>query len=45
MTSQPDGVGGEPTGTVRASTDKTMHWEPNCLAISPSSSGGRSRRC
>ena len=39
VTSQPDGVGVEPAGTVRASTDSTMHCEPNCLAISASRSG------
>ena len=39
VTSQPDGVGAPPSGTVRASTDSTMHCDPNRRAISPSSSG------
>ena len=39
VTSQPDGVGAEPAGTVRASTDNTMHCEPNCRDNSASSSG------
>lgn len=39
VTSQPDRVGRPPAGTERASTDKTMHWEPNWRAISASSSG------
>ena len=39
VTSQPDGVGSDPAGTVRASTDSTMHCEPNCRDSSASSSG------
>src|SRR5277367_1562323 len=39
VTSQPDGVGAEPSGTVRASTDNTMHCEPNWAAISANRSG------
>ncbi|SLH45368.1 Uncharacterised protein [Mycobacteroides abscessus subsp. abscessus] len=39
VTSQPDGVSGWPSGTVRASTDSTMHCEPNRSDISRSTSG------
>ena len=39
VTSQPEHVGAPPAGTVRASTDNTMHWEPNWRASSASSSG------
>src|SRR5699024_3271519 len=39
VTSPPDGVGRSPSGTVRASTDRTMHWEPKRRLSSPSSSG------
>jgi hypothetical protein len=39
VTSQPDGVGAPPAGTVRASTDSTMHCEPNRRLASCSSSG------
>ena len=39
VTSQPDGVGSEPSGTVRASTDSTMHCEPNCRDNFESKSG------
>ena len=39
VTSQPDGVGAPPSGTVRASTDSTMHCDPNRRAASASSSG------
>ena len=39
VTSQPDGVGCSPSGTVRASTDSTMHCEPKRLLISSSTSG------
>ena len=39
VTSHPDGVGSEPSGTVRASTDSTMHCDPNWRDSSASSSG------
>lgn len=39
VTSQPDGVGCSPSGTVRASTDSTMHCDPKRRLISPSTSG------
>ncbi len=39
VTSQPDGVGSEPSGTVRASTDNTMHCDPNWRDNSASRSG------
>src|SRR5882757_3190054 len=37
VTSQPDGVGSDPAGTVRASTDSTMHCAPNRRPASCSS--------
>jgi hypothetical protein len=39
VTSKPLGVGGVPSGTRRASTDRTTHCAPNCRDASASSSG------
>ena len=39
VTSQPDGVGSPSAGTVLASTESTMHCEPNCRDSSDNSSG------
>ncbi|SLA86506.1 Uncharacterised protein [Mycobacteroides abscessus subsp. abscessus] len=39
VTSHPDGVSGCPWGTVRASTERTMHCEPKRSLSSLSSSG------
>ena len=45
VTSKPEDVGAEPSGTRRASTDSTMHCAPKRRLASRSSSDARPRRC